>query len=851
MKLLIFISVVIVYIGLGMLSLRLATLNEITSPIWSPSGLAIGALVVFGTWLTPAIFVGAFILNFLASPATLLTVAGVATGNCLEAFVGAYLVYFILEKDSFKSYNEFAAILCASTLASMVSATFGVSSLLISGVTLPVEYAYTWYTWWSGDSIGILVLLPIFLEFHLNKDILSIQTSRKIFAAALFTIVIFGAIFFIFVKGANPAFAWVICPLLTFVGMYLEKFLLRSILILVAGLVVVLTSLGHSPFEFGSTNLNLIYVQSLLASLAFAVLFVRPLAMEFVVKRPFILTNIFGWSTIFITLFITSELESRSMNKDLDDLVQLAVQDLKETVNQHSLLLESGAALIQIKPDINKTEWQNYKNAIDVELKFDAIQSYGFVRHMQKGKELEFKREMQSRGIENFSIHTYDDAFSENYSDRYILTFLVPQIKNFQAIGLDLGSELQRRKAAEKARRTNTVTATEAIEFFNNGHKEVGFALFYPVTDVKSGFKGWTYTRILAVPFFLKALAKSANLLHIKISTNGHTSFQNYLSDNRHLNLKFLKTVPLEIFGQKYVATFFPEPEFFRRHSHSSAPLALMMTLLMLFVAGFLLDQLTSNQRTQKIILKKTQELENSKSQLIYSSKMASLGEMASGMAHEINNPITIILGKLKVLSLMIQDIDGDHQALENEIKKIENSTSRISKIVKGLRTFSRAADNDPFELVPLDTIIHETLDLCSERLKVNDIKLVLDKIPEVCLFCRPSQITQVFLNLFNNSSDALEGAKEKMVSVKFKIIEPDKIVITITDSGPGIAPEYKNKIMEPFFTTKDSGKGTGLGLSIAKGIIENHGGVIFLNSGQHLAQFIIELPLKDVGKKV
>lgn len=186
-----------------------------------------------------------------------------------------------------------------------------------------------------------------------------------------------------------------------------------------------------------------------------------------------------------------------------------------------------------------------------------------------------------------------------------------------------------------------------------------------------------------------------------------------------------------------------------------------------------------------------------------------------------------------------------DKPFMQEEIQKIKFTADRIGKIVRGLRTFSRASDNDPFERTQLNVIFKETLDLCSEKFKFYGVNLEISPIPPVQISCRPSQISQVLLNLFNNANDAVELLSEKWIRVDFK--QTDQMMsISITDSGPGIPMEVADKIMEPFFTTKEVGKGTGLGLSITKGIIEAHKGKFWYNKNSPHTQFIIELPIES-----
>lgn len=845
-KTLIFIAVTVCYFLLGWGSLHLATINDFSSPIWIPSGFAIGILFLFGNWLAPAIFLGAFFTN-LTVTSSIPSLMSIGAGNMLEAIVGAFLIRWVSRTNSFKSYNEILAIVAASAISSLVSASIGIMTLISSGHTDPTNYQTTFYTWWSGDAIGSLIFLPLFFEIHQFSNKHIHVNFKKIIWTALFSILFLIAIYFVFIRNYNPAFVWLACPLLIFAALFLDRIVSRIALIISTLLIVGLTTIGYAPFEFGSLNLNLIFVQCLLTSYAFSVLFVKPVTADFRLKKSFIFSNIFGWSIIFFVIFIVAKLERERIDEDLYHLVHSSLQDINTAADKYELLLAGGAALISAKPNLTAQEWHEYQRDLKLETKFDAIQGFGFVRSYKKKDEAKFKAEVAKRGIKTLPINILNQSYSAKFNDRFVLLFMEPFDHNQKAIGIDIGSDEVRRQAAEKARDNNQIMATEKISLVQSDNTQAAFGLYYPVWTPQNEFLGWTVAPIVTSTFFNKTLSSYSHHLQFRINRGNQTIFSNYANEKARSNQAYLKKLKMKIFGGDHTIEIYPSSSFFQLHSYSVPIMALLMTLFMLIFAEFQMEQLNFSQRTERLVLKRTLELEASKIQLINSSKMASLGEMASSMGHEINNPLTIIHGKIIVLRMMLEDFKIDNLQINNEINKIEETTSRISKIVKALKSFSRAAQADPFELIPMETIIQETLDLCSERMKANGITLTIDPIPELCIFCRPSQISQVFFNLLSNSSDAIASMQIKTIEIKFEIKEPDRLFIYITDSGHGIPPDIAVKIMEPFFTTKRVGKGTGLGLSIAKGIIETHEGTIWLDSKSAHTRFVIELPIKNV----
>jgi PAS domain S-box-containing protein len=231
--------------------------------------------------------------------------------------------------------------------------------------------------------------------------------------------------------------------------------------------------------------------------------------------------------------------------------------------------------------------------------------------------------------------------------------------------------------------------------------------------------------------------------------------------------------------------------------------------------------------------------------QMIQSNKMASLGEMASGIAHEINNPLAII----KMTTLQMQkNILPDNTVLKNSIIKIDSTVDRISKIIQGLRIFSRDGRNDPFQIVLFDKMIDDVLSFCHERLKHHSIKLIKEELnPNLTFEGRQIEISQVLLNLLNNAIDAIDELEftDKWIKITAKK-DDDYLDIKISDCGPGIPLEIQSKIFQPFFTTKEIGKGTGLGLSLSLTIIKNHSGEINLDTTSPFTCFVLRLPIKQ-----
>jgi signal transduction histidine kinase/ActR/RegA family two-component response regulator len=255
--------------------------------------------------------------------------------------------------------------------------------------------------------------------------------------------------------------------------------------------------------------------------------------------------------------------------------------------------------------------------------------------------------------------------------------------------------------------------------------------------------------------------------------------------------------------------------------------------------------RMSSFVRSQGAALKEAKSrFDDTREQLIQAEKMTALGQLVAGVAHEINNPLTGIIGYSQLL--IKQEFPP---SARKKLLTISREAERMSKIVKNLLSFARRHEPDK-KILNLNAVIEDTIGLKAYHLRTKQIQILKELDPALpATLLDLHQMQQVLINLLNNAEQAMvEAGRGWTIRLITRAID-GKIELRVSDDGPGISPENQKRIFEPFFTTKTEGSGTGLGLSVCYGIVEEHGGTIKVESAPaEGATFIVELPIQGAN---
>ncbi len=275
------------------------------------------------------------------------------------------------------------------------------------------------------------------------------------------------------------------------------------------------------------------------------------------------------------------------------------------------------------------------------------------------------------------------------------------------------------------------------------------------------------------------------------------------------------------------------------------------LTALMAYIAAaldnarLLEEARQATLRLQQVVEDQRLRLTLAQQQMLQAEKLSALSQVVAGVAHELNNPLSVVTGQTALLSKMVGG-----GPLAERAEKISKAAERCARIVRNFLTLARQHPPE-HEEVRLNQVVREAVELLAYPLRVDDVQVTLDFADDLpVLSADPNQLHQVVVNLVTNAHHAMREAqppRQLTLTTRYDP-EQERLSLTVADTGPGILPEIQGRIFEPFFTTKAPEQGTGLGLSVCHGIIEDHGGTIALDSrpGQG-AVFRVELPLGEV----
>lgn len=386
---------------------------------------------------------------------------------------------------------------------------------------------------------------------------------------------------------------------------------------------------------------------------------------------------------------------------------------------------------------------------------------------------------------------------------------------------------------------SNLMRILPYLQWKSNGQINKRMWLLFCTGAVKNGFS-WGVAVLLGISSQSESQWATTFYLLIAIGFSNASIFT--LALNRHLHLWFIATLNLPaVLYLLYVA------QQTQNHVFLTIAITLAVSALYSLVQGKIyrirfIDKINSD----RALLKSQQDLLEQRAMTEHANRLTSLGEVSAGVAHEINNPLSIVTGSLNLLETQMKNSSQLSEQMATYIQRSFNALNRIQKIVKAMSILSIKSSSPTRVEESLNAIIDQALSIFNEKIYQHRIIIKRDLRCDEILLCDPTQLTQIVVNLLNNAIDAVQSAERD--SDRWVLIETETIkkraVLSISNGGTVIAPDVATKLFTPFFTTKPVGQGTGLGLSISRSIAIQHQGDLNYEPEVNITRFRLSLPL-------
>lgn len=609
------------YFLIARLGLYLATINENVSPVWPATGFAFSVVYFYGRRVWAAIFLGAFLANFLTDGPLGATLF-ISFGNTLEAIIGVCILQRILKfQDALSFQTETLAIAMASGLGSVVSATIGVSSLYATGAVPADILMQVWTTWWVGDALGGLVITPLLLrcrEYHWPK------LSLHVFGIAFISLATF---YLVFLIPKGNAFLFVLFPILLYAKKSVGKIGVLTVSLLICIASVGATVSGVGPFAIGSLNERLVHLQLFLASIALTSMMLAGYGPLRLSRLPMtVLTTCWFLSGLLFYSFEQSE--HTKTQQSFDSLVESAQENVKSTLGTYENVMKSASGLFAASENVSLKEWRQYLKTIEVEKSFPGMTGIGVVVPVDKKNIANFEKNEVRQGMNDFRVKPIrGQSLEDNKANhRLVVKFIEPIEKNSDALGFDIATESIRRETAELARDTALPTMTPAIQIAKGETSQPGFHMYLPIYKVgastetieqrRAAIQGWIYSRF-AIQTYARVIPKLAS---------GELTLQAYMGDNiadtnlmfsnvsseKHIQT-FSRTNRLRLGNRDFTFVWTSGPKFVSSHNTIVAWVSFCGALFSLMLTTLMIILQTIGERSRELAEKLTKELTDSR----------------------------------------------------------------------------------------------------------------------------------------------------------------------------------------------------------------------------------------------
>ncbi len=796
--------IVVVYFILAKLGLLMAFKQTNASPVWPPTGFAIAVILLWGYRVWPGIFIGAFLINVLTfawhdipSTTSVLMSLGIGTGNVLEAIVGAFFILrFAGTNDPFsRAHNVFKFVFFMATVATIISATIGVSCVCAGDVVAWSSFGYTWWTWWVGDAVGALVIAPVVLAW-VKETPINWKYHQYLLACFVLTILL-GVLYITYGISEQSTFVllnrleYLTIPIIVLSTFLFGRLGATNTVLINSVIAVLFTVNGQGPFVMEITNDSLLLLQTYVAVLAIVSLFLMGALSE----RK------------------TAESKLKELNEELESRVIERTANLNESNEQLRIEIVE-----REKAEERTTGFANILEESLNEIYIFDDKTLLFI-HVNKGARLNLGYSM-----EELSRLT-PLALKPEFTVESFAKMVEP---------LRTGKQERTQFTTTHRRKDGSLYDVEVhlqLSIFQS--VPVFVAIILDITDRKkmenelreSELRLREMAENITSVFWMED--SDGNLLYTSPAYEqiwGRTCQSFYENPKSWLDA-------IHPDDRQRVADSFSRWQFEGEYSEEFRIIRPDGEVRWIYDRGYPIRNKEGEVYRIAGIAEDITERKKMGQALIQSDKLKSIGTITAGISHEFNNILAIVSGKVQILKMRY----AEEKELAEEFDIVLRAVKDGAEISNRMLAFTKTEKDDTgFETDDICDLINQSIDFTMPRWKSEaqakgiNYQMNTEGMKRVSsILCNPTEIREVFINIINNALDAMPGGGSLSVG---SWCSENTVFIDISDTGEGMSEDVKNNIFDPFFTTK-APVGTGLGMSMVYGIVTRHGGRIEVRS--------------------
>ena len=525
------------YYALARLGLQFFSPEFGVSPVWPASGLAVALVRFFGWRMWPAIFIGALSASFFGQSQVVAVIT--AAGSTLEGVVGGLIVQRLAGRygDNFIVARVLALVL-AALWATLIGTTLGVGAAYFFGGLTSDRLAASWFTWWVGDALGILIVAPALFALRPRyANNLGLRTTLRRLGALGFATAI--VLLLARIGGDASVAVFLAFPIVILAGHWFGLRGAAWSVLAIAIPLTAITAIGAGAFAEATPGDALLNMQAFLAVLALASsLFADLGPLNLRMPAAVLMVGVAVAAGAFV---IEREKLSHLDDVRFEQLVQTAADRVRERMAIYTNALRAGASMYQASERVTRKEWQEFAASMQLIERYPGVQGMGVMVPVHPDRLQEFLMWERFDGAPNLELKSYPDVTNPRQAndEHFVVLYLEPAARNGPYLGADMSSEPVRRAAAGKARDTGQPAVTTQVPLFQDPHRRPGFLYFLPVyeglepastvEERRARFRGWIFAPFRTADFFRSALGELSDQIHAEIFEGESTDPDRFL----------------------------------------------------------------------------------------------------------------------------------------------------------------------------------------------------------------------------------------------------------------------------------------------------------------------------------